>query len=609
MNPQNSTSTDSNDALNEEVTVSSQEQLSQQATEAAKHIITAPENTIQPDSLQVQPATPQNIQPSTSGTQSTQIVTPLTIPAAEQAQSPQLPPEINTPQSSAVPQADATTPEAASPQTTKFSTASQIGGGMPPVVMGSIDNPIVLPSQPGQKHSITNGKKRKVIIVSAVSATILAGAVSAFMFLWFIPNQPNNVWSTGLSRTGKQLDALLETLQDEESIKKLEKSVFTVKGTLTMDAQNYSLDIDSKYDPKNSASTIKIAGNDSQAENNFAIDTEVRTQFVTDAVLPNIYFRLSGFDSLGIDTMFPVFAQYDNKWIAVEQDYLKILSDGTAPVNGQENLTEKDVTTIVADVNTVSKEYVFTNDATKAVIQQTQFIGTEESEGITANHYKAKINAANARTYCSSLVDKLSQNAAVKKIVNLPEQEFIAEVQKQKDECDKTTIDESEFDIWIDKKIKILHKVRLYEDLEKAKKEAEAEKAKCEADMSEYSDLMVSDGGASFCSYYNNKIETGERYTEFGQVFKNKDSLLLFAGSKSATNKETSNARADVTINVKDLTAEGIIKANAEGDNKYTLDVSLATKPFEGTVEASKPEGAIPLQQVLDSIGLGSEMQ
>ncbi len=604
MNPQNIPNVNAGASPDIEATEPVEQQLEQQATEAAKNIITPTVSTVQPDSPPMQPITT----PPVAAPQSPQIITPAAPQPTEQAQSSMVTPILKGDQVSASASVEPITPITTVPQTVGFTAPPQPSSGMPPIVMGSVDNPIVPPSPPGQKPLGGNGKKKKVILASSLSALAFAGIVSAFMFLWYIPNQPNNVWSTGLSRTGKQFDVLLEKFQDEEALKKLEKSAFTVKGSLTMDAQNYSVDVDSKYDPKNSASTVKIAGSGSQAENNFAIDAEVRTQLVTDAVFPNIYFKLSGFSSLGADTLFPGITQYDNKWIAVEQDFLKTLSEGTAPVNGQENLTEKDVMSIAADLNVVSKEYLFTDDVNKAVIQQTKFIATEESEGIKANHYKAKINAANARTYCASVVDKLSQNAAVKKIVSLPDQEYAAEVQKQKDECSKTTIDETEFDIWVDKKIKVLHKVRQYEDLEKAKKEAEAEKAKCEADMLEYGDMIWSEGSAGVCSYYEDRIETGERYTEFGQVFKNKDSVLLFAGSKSATNKDTSNARGEVVINVKDLSAEGSIKASAEGNNKFNLDVTLATKPFDGTVDASKPEGAIPIQQLIDSLGLNSQL-
>lgn len=608
MNPQNNPNVTPGTSPNIEAVPPVGQQLDQQATEAARNIITPNVNTIQPYSAQAQPTATSNVPPPIAAPQSPQIITPFTPQPAEQAQTSMVDPIVNAPTASAAPNIGPTTPTAAAPLVSGFAATPQPNGGVPPIVMGGVDNPIVPPSMPGQKPVDGNNKKRKILLASGLSALVVIGLVSAFMFLWYIPNRPNNVWSTGLSRTGKQFDVLLEKMQDEESIKKLNKSAFTVKGTLTMDAQNYSVDVDSKYDPKNSASTIKVAGNGEQAESNFAIDAEVRTQLVTDAVFPNIYFKLSGFSSLGADTLLPGITQYDNKWIAVEQDFLKSLSEDAGQVNGQENLTEKDVLSIAADLNSVSKEYVFTDDTSKAVIQQTQFIATEESEGIKANHYKAKINTANARAYCASVIDKLSQNAAIKKSVNLPEQDYAAQVQNQKDACGEAQISETEFDIWVDKKIKVLHKVRQYEDLEKAKGEAMVEKARCEAEMSQYSEFMGPDFGAAQCSRFEDRIETGERYVEFGQVFKSRDEILLFAGSKSATDKNTSAARAEAKVNIKDLSIEGTIKASSDNESKYNLDIVMASKPFDGTIDASKPEGAIPIQQLIDSLGLDSQL-
>lgn len=609
MNPQNIPNQNNGEEPVADGALKIEHQIDQRATEAARNIVSPVPTVIAPSTPELHQSPISTNTAYTPNAQSPQITTPFSAQPTSSAPAQQ--PSMVTP---ILPQTQTTSlpnqasPFAPQPVNTSAQPISPSSGAVStaPVVMGSVDNPIVPPSVPGQKPP-SNRNRKKLVIAGGLSALAITAAVSAFMFLWYIPNKPGNVWNTGLSRTGQQFDALIEKLQDEETTKKLEKSAFVLKGTLAMDSQNYSLDIDSKYDPQNSVSIVKVSGTGDQPDSTFALDAEVRAQLVADAVFPNIYFKLSGLNNLGFDSLFPGINQYDNKWIAIEQDYLKSLSDSTAPVNGQENITEKDVMTIAADINAVSKEYVFTDDAAKAVIQQTQFIATEESEGIQANHYKAKFNAENTRAYCAAVVDKLSQNAAVKKITNLPEQEYAAEVQKQKDECAKATISEAEFDMWIDKKIKVIHKLRQYEDLEKAKKEAEAEKAKCEADIAEFRDMMGEDG-ASFCSIYEDRIETGERYSEFGQVFKNKDSILLFIGSKSATNKDTSSARGEVTINVKDLTAEGSIKASAEGENKYNLDVTLKTQPFDGTIDANKPEGAIPIQQIIDSLGLTTQL-
>lgn len=559
------------------------EQIDQQAVEAAKNII-APTPAMPEVVAPVVPAAPmQDVVPPPPATQ--QMVQPTVI--APQVITPQ-----NVAQTAATPLVQPTITPTVSPQ----AVPTVYGQETPAMVMGGVDStgPIVANINTVEPNKPSN--KKKFVLFGGIGAFLLVGGAAAFAFLWYIPNLPNNVWKTGFSRTGDQVDFILKKLNEPKSMESLQKNKVTLKGSLKYDDQSFGIDLDTKYDKTNTSSTVKVSGTGAEKSNNYNIDAELRTQVIQDAVFPNIYFKISGFSSLGLDALSPNINQYDNKWIAVEQDYLKQFEGDNASKKGQENITQQDVMSIANDANAVTQQYVFTNDPKKAVVQQVKFIGTEKSEGIKANHYKAKLNADNVKAYCTAMVDKLSQNASLKKISTLSDAEFSKEVQTQKDECGKAKVPDAEFDLWIDKNIKVLHKVRVYEDLEKKKQEQEAAKAKCLAQFSKY--------GASYCSYYDENIETGERYQEFGQVFKSKDQILFFVGSKSATNRDKSTVRADITVDAKKLTLGGTVKANSENEgSKYTLDLTMATEPYTGAIDSGKPAGAIPLQQVLDKLG------
>ena len=542
------------------------EQVDQQAVEAAKNIIA--------------PEAPQPVAPVVPAPVAPQVIAPQVI----------------TPTSpvSAAP----TTIAPSAPAPTVVPTV--YGVQTPAMVMGGVDNGAPLIANintidPYQKPS----HKKKFILFGGLGAFLLVGGTAAFAFLWYIPNMPNNVWNTGFNRTGDQVDFVIKKLDDPKSLTTLEKNQVTLKGSLKMDTASYGIDLNTKYDKTNTNSTVKVDAASQEKDGTYNINAELRTQVITDAIFPNIYFKISGFSSLGLDSVYPNVNKYDGKWIAVEQDYLKQFEGDNATKKGQENVTQKDVMSIVNDANTVSQEYVFTSDTKKAVVQKVSFVGTEKSEGITANHYKAKLNETNVKAYCNAMVDKLSQNASVKKISTQTDEEFAKTVKEEKDSCDKTKVSGETFDLWIDKSIKVLHKVRLYEDLNKQNAELDAQKTKCMVNAGKYS--------ASACSYYDEAKETGEKYQEFGQVFKSKDQIVLFAGTKSATNKDKSQARADIIVNSKALSVSGTVKASSENtDSKYTIDLTMKTEPYTGDVDGSKPAGAIPLQQVLDSLGQGN---
>lgn len=448
--------------------------------------------------------------------------------------------------------------------------------------------------------------RKKAMIGGGVAAGVTTLA-ALFLFVFYIPNLPTNVWNTGMSRTGKEMTALLEALADQEATAGLAKSKYTVNGSLDMNGKVSTINIDTTSDDTKTNTSAKVNVNVSDMpEMNLTAD--VKTQLPENAFLPNIYFKVAGFSNLGLDAFLPGINTYDNKWIAVEQDYLKQFEDTleVGSSEGAENITEEDVLSIANDVNEVSQEYLFTSDPEKAVIVLDEFIATEESEGIKANHYKASIDKENAQDYCVALRTKLLDNKVVKDN-GLMSESSADDITKYCKSSSEDTNANDTFDVWIDKKYKLLHKVRFYKDLEKTAKKYQAKFDDCIADLVDYeaedtAEIM------SFCDSYKQMIVTGEAYTEFGQVYNGKDTFLLFVGENRDTNREEFKLRLEMNVDIKKLALDGKMEVSTKTENSNTNGkLTISSSPYEGEIDATKPESAISIQQAFGEL-MGSQL-
>jgi len=427
--------------------------------------------------------------------------------------------------------------------------------------------------------------------------------ISIFVFAFYIPNLPNNVWATGLTRTAKQTDILIKKVQDPEAYKSLEKSSIVLKGKASTDGASYDVILDSQYDSTKSNSILDVRGKGEGTP--YKINAQVKTVLPDSATLPNIYFKISGLSSLGLDDLSANIKKYDNTWVAVEQDYYSSLLEPGKPAEKQDNknVTQQDVTSVLSDLNSVAKEYVFTNDPEKAVIEKVSFVGTEQSEGIKANHYKAKINKTHAVAYCKATTEKIFNNKSFRRIAGTDESNY-AQIKKESlKSCESSAKDTDlgkPFDMWIDSKYKIIHKVRVYTDFNKTNKKLEEEKASCIKDSESYGG-----GGQNDCKYYDSSIQKGVQYTEFGQVFKGNSQIKLFLHNSGDVNGSKSDSRLDLSVDTDKLELSGKFTylAQPKDGKDSRADISIISKPYEGKVGADKPAATVPIQQVLNDLG------
>lgn len=471
----------------------------------------------------------------------------------------------------------------------------------------------VLSQQP-----IAKRPSRKALFISLAAVILFLLTSSAvFVFGFYLPNTPERVWRTGMDRTGGQMTAIVEAFQDPEALETFDKTEATLTGTVTGTSggedYNFELNVDSLSDDTASQSTAGFKMD--SGENKYDVSAEIRTALPEEAIFPNVYFKLSGLSSLNLDEYIPEISKLDNQWIAIEQEFIEerftdqlgaMRESPDSDREGLGDITNDDIVSIVADVNEVTQEYVFTSDPEKAVIIMDTFVATEQSEGVTANHYKAKINKNNATTYCAAIVDKLSANDGLKKFYS-DDEAFTDAMEEAKDECDESDPDfdwDQTFDVWIDKKNKIFHKIRVYEDLEKENQEILELRADC-VEMYQGSAYYSEERISGICDRYDDMIVSGESYYEVGQVYEGGSRFVLFNNFVTDTNKSNSNGRVDMQIDAATLAIGGSVNytsSNPDDDDSMELKATITTEPYAGDIDSSKPKEAMSIQEAMDLV-------
>lgn len=416
--------------------------------------------------------------------------------------------------------------------------------------------------------SLPPEKNRKKFILPGALIVFLLVCSGVYAFAFYIPNKPENVWKTGLNRSGDVLDELVSKATTQEELDKFKKSEVNVQVTANIE-DSYKLDgtMSAKFDSTQLDAGVDVKVTDEGQE---AIDLalDVLSKQAEDKKFPDTYFKASGYSSLGLNELLPGIEKYEDKWIAITSDYLEEQASAAGLTAGESesgltDVTAQDISEIAKTVVSTSNEYIFTADADKALLVNKEFIGKEDINGAKAFHYVVSINEDNAVKFCNAMTDNLLATESMKKLLDNPTEEDIKGY-KEDIGCDgfKDSLDDNfTFDIWIDAKYKLITVARFYD-------------------------------------------ENKEEYLEVGQSYNGGDEVPFYLDFSKLPDAPT-EARATFTINLKDATTKGEVKVKEDGDSPYDVYASVEVKPFTGELNVTKPAGAIDAEKVLKDIQSG----
>lgn len=469
------------------------------------------------------------------------------------------------------------------PQPAFMNTPSPVGPAQPGYGAGAYFGSDMPPSATPPS---SNRKKKIALIATPILAVLF---VAGGVFGLYLPNTPENVWKTGLSRTGQAVDQLVLSATEEEKLSSYGTSEISGNVTAAFDGQTATVGISSSSDKETSSSTIDASIPSEQG--NVKASLDILSELAEGKTYPDIYFKFTGIKDVSLLSMFPesqALFGYDGRWISVDNQYLESLAKQAGDMSlgigldpATEDITAGDVSSFTRSMVAVTNEYVFTGDTEKAVIIQKEFVGKEKLDDVGTHHYKATFNKENVTKYCKAVNEAAYDSQLVKKFFKSSGDEDItkskADAIQSCDDAAKEFDDKQVFDIWIESGRKVIHKVRVYE--------------------TEYKYDETNYEAAPTKEYSKTK------YYEFGQTQTDDKTLTLFLEYFDTERKDATN-RTEASLNLE----SNIVKASGKyADKKSNYDVSftLTVKPSEKAVEIKKPTDAVSIQDVLNALGMG----
>ncbi len=302
-----------------------------------------------------------------------------------------------------------------------------------------------LPSMPKKPRF-----KKSFVIAGVVAALVVLGGVAAAFYITSA-NNPEKLWKTALDNTSKGYDQLAAYSKDQQSKNK----GGSVKGTFNIDSNDVVADgsLESKFDDKNLTSKIDLGVSGAR------FNAELLATTPDGAKNPDMYIKVSGvkgLDSLlgsaapGLGT---ALSSFDNQWLVVDHTLLdqaeKEASQGQV---GLAELSNEDITAVTDTFGRVNKEYLFTDNSSKAVFTVKQNIGKEQQDGRSVYHYKVGYDKNNLKTYVTTMKDELNKTKIKGYISNKEFDDLIKNVEQLDGN--------GQADVWVDTKTKLLRTIR-----------------------------------------------------------------------------------------------------------------------------------------------------
>jgi hypothetical protein len=413
------------------------------------------------------------------------------------------------------------------------------------------------------------GLSKGRLFAIAGAATVVVLGTAAYVFGFYLPNKPENVYNSALVNTGKGYDQLVTYLDNKELASKYKSSETT--GSLKVESADFSTD-----------GSFEVKGN--EKEGTFKGDIGLGTTRLTvegvavdaeNSDSPDLYVKVGGIKGLGANFGMPAMDNLDDQWVSIDHSFIDTYLNQLEAAGGLESTASEmtppkqdDVVDAAKAVGEVNKKYLFTDDATNGVFQMKEYIGSETVDGKDTNRYKVSVNKNNLKAYVKELGEKLDDT----KLNDWVKETYDKDISKlMKTEDMAKSVDDIKdgdtFDMWVNKETKLIHKVR-FTDSE---------------DKKTFVDLGLNfDGGAEkpfFVSF------EGEQ-----------DGVKMNMGLTLSINTETDTVKLGATF-------------KQDGDAAVSVDFDAQVKPASGEVKVEVPEGSVTLNEAFSMVGLDGYLE
>lgn len=415
-------------------------------------------------------------------------------------------------------------------------------------------------------------RKKKILLICG-AVVLLMGAGAGAVFGFYLPNKPDNVWKTGLNRSGEALGSVVNSATEKSKLESFKKSQVNASVALSHSDAKYSGTFAAKFDDTKSDGSfdVSITEKDLPAKQ---LGVKYLSELKSGSLYPSLYFQITGLKAFGgeeLEAFVPGISEYDGKWIGIDADYLKSLGmpvEETKPEeqNKDQSISADDVSELARTMTNTVNEYVLTANPDKALFEQRKFVGKETVDGVKAYHYQVGINKQHAKDLCRATIERIAATNIIKKVPTYTDENTSKAMQEDQikscqESAEKDIKQDYTFDMWIDAKYKLIYKIRA------------------------------------------TSPDDAEMYTEIGQIYKGGDELSLFLATHDG--KAQSESRATLETNMKtNQTKANLAFKSTNAENPFDLTMTLEAKPYAEEIKIEKPAGTVPVQDVLQELGI-----
>ena len=435
--------------------------------------------------------------------------------------------------------------------------------GFVPETIAQTPNQAVPMSQ--ASNTVGGGRKKIIMIVVAVIILLLiSGGAIGYVMAFYLPNRPENVWRTSITRSGEAFDKMAIAYTEKEKLDEFKKTELSMNVQYRSGQNKLSGGFSVKFDE----TKINGDGKLSYEVDGQKVDlvAKIMSEIAQGSDFPNTYFKLSGFAPLGLDSILPGISELDDKWIGVESDFLGSLNI-TLPQSeaAAESVTNEDVAELVRSISAMSNNYLFSNSSENSVLIMDSFVGKEKlSDGQDTYHYKVKVDEDNAIEYCKALVETIFETSIYKKLPSFNPETIKVDKNSSLEQCQESWGEELQgwetFDLWVESRYKLIHKIRVKDTSNK------------------------------------------DAYVEIGQNYKGGDEVSMFVQYYDK-DKQVGGLTINSNLGSNTTTAEFDYTTEEEGEDMF-VNILVTAKPHNGTIDVIKPEGTIMIQDILNYYGI-----
>lgn len=410
------------------------------------------------------------------------------------------------------------------------------------------------------------GKRWLLPVIIAVVVIVLLGG--GFVFGYYLPNQPSNVFKSSLHNSGEALDKLVSYSSKQAEAKP--------KATV------YSADVTAKSPEASFDATLKgsadAEGNSDTTVNANVLGEKIGVNFKTivakSGQTPDLYLQVSGvksyLDSYGLTSL----SSLDGQWIAIDHTVLDSYAANAAASAGDnvdssnfKSPTTEQLNDAFAKMQQVNKDYIFTTNGDKAVLKNQKYLGKETQDGRSVYHYQAGYNKDHLQAYVDALGKALDSSKLNdwSKQVNSGKSLSSAMDLKSAKQSIKDANSNYTFDVWSDTKTKLIHSVRFGDPSDKT----------------------------SFLTITQN-YTSGDDYPF----------TLKVTGKDDSDNDTT--ATVTLTLDTKSNAVSGKFTYEGGANKSETFSGNYSIKPSNEAVKVTAPTNTKSFAEVLSQLGFGN---